>query len=122
MKRKFFSVALVGMVLCGLALPIWGRQTQHEMNQQAYADYKKADAKLNAAYKKLIAKLPKSRQAKLKKAQIAWLKFRDAESMFLASEMEGGSAEPMLHSGALANLTQKRTKELNDAYNNLMAR
>lgn len=122
MNRKFLSLGLIGVVLGGLALPTSGRQTQHEMNQQAYADYKKADAKLNTAYKRLMAKLSKSRQAKLKAAQVAWLKFRDAESVFLASEMEGGSAEPMLHSGAMANLTQKRTKELDETYHNLEER
>jgi len=103
-------------------LPTLGKQTQQEMNRQAAADYKRADAKLNASYKRLMAELPKARQAKLKKAQIAWLKFRDAESEFFGSEMEGGSAEPMLVSGAMASLTEARTKALDMTRKNLMSR
>ncbi len=116
MKRTGISLVVIGVVVFGLALPTLGRQSQQEMNRQADADYKKADGKLNAAYKKLMAKLPRSRQAKLKTAQLAWLKFRDAESAFAGSEMEGGSAEPMLISGAMASLTNERTKALDTAY------
>ena len=127
MKRAGILLALIGVVACGLALPTLGKQTQkpmtqHQMNQEAAAAFKGADARLNAAYKKLMAKLSKSRQTKLKTAQIAWLKFRDAESAFFGSEMEGGSAEPMLHSGAMAELTEERAKALNETYKNLMSR
>ena len=110
MKRTGFSLALVGAIACGLALPTFGRQSQHEMNQQTYADYKKADAKLNTSYKRLMAKLPKSRQAKLKTAQIAWLKFRDAESAFFGSEMEGGSAEPHAYWWLIGGTHQRADK------------
>ena len=122
MKRTKISLVLAGLIVCGLALPTLGKQTQHQMNQEAAAAFKGADVRLNASYKKLMAKLPKSRQAKLKKAQIAWLKFRDAESTFFGSEMEGGSAEPMLVSGAMAKLTDDRVKALEMTRKNLMSR
>lgn len=92
------------------------RQSQAEMNMEANQNFQKADKELNLAYSKLSKALEVKRRAKLKEAQRAWLKFRDAESAFWASEMEGGSAYPMLYSGTMANLTKKRAKELKEAY------
>lgn len=119
MNRRVLTAGLLTACLAAAALsPTLGRrgQTQHEMNRQAARDYQKADAELNRTYRSLYAALDKNRRAKLKAAQLAWLKFRDAESAFVSSEMEGGSAQPMLYSGALADLTKKRAKELKEAY------
>lgn len=97
-------------------------QTQQEMNRQAYREFEKADRELNRAYAKLQKGLKDAKmQAKLKAAQRAWIKFRDAESAFWASQMEGGSAYPTLYAGRQANLTKKRTKELNEAYQTIVS-
>lgn len=97
------------------------RQSQAEMNMEASRNFQKADKALNAAYAKLQKGLTDAKmQAKLKVAQRAWIKFRDAESAFWASQMEGGSAYPMLYSGQQAHLTKKRTQELNEAYKNIV--
>jgi uncharacterized protein YecT (DUF1311 family) len=53
-------------------------------------------------------------------AQRAWIKFRDAESDFWASQMEGGTAESMLNAGHRTLMTKQRTKELNEAYKDLV--
>ena len=55
--------------------------TQMEMNQCAYQEYQKADKELNSVYKKLrkARKDDKLFLTNLKKAQRAWLKFRDAQ-------------------------------------------
>ena len=103
-------------VAIGVQTQAGRRQTQLEMNQEAHRNFEKADKDLNLVYSKLSKALDAKRRAKLKEAQRAWLKFRDAESAFWASEMEGGSAYPMLYSGTQANLTKKRTKELKEAY------
>jgi uncharacterized protein YecT (DUF1311 family) len=97
------------------------RQSQQEMNQQAYKDFQTADKELNVAYAKLKKGLrDATMRAKLVNAQRAWLKFRDAESAFWASQMEGGSAYPLLYSGQQATLTRERTKELKEAYKEIV--
>jgi uncharacterized protein YecT (DUF1311 family) len=98
---------------CWFALPAAAHaQNQHEMNRQADADFKKADTELNRVYKKLMATLPADRRKLLVTSQLAWIKFRDAEAKFAASENEGGSIYPLVYSGTLARLTKTRTAEL----------
>ena len=91
-------------------------QTQMEMNITAGKNFDKADKTMTVAYKKLMSKLDVKGKARLKKAQIAWIKFRDAEAELLASKVEGGSIYPMIYSEHLTIITNQRTKELNYAY------
>ena len=55
-------------------------QTQAEMNRDACEKFKKSDAKLNQAYKRILADYQKDKLfiEKMKLAQRAWLAFRDA--------------------------------------------
>lgn len=50
------------------------------------------DERLNLAYQTLQKLLPPDRQASLKEAQRAWIKFRDAYGNYLLGEGEGGVA------------------------------
>lgn len=115
MKRVI--IAFVAGALCTLALvaprPIAQAQTQFEMNQEEAKNYAKADAELNRVYAKLIKKLDKEGVAKLKKAQRAWIAYRDAEMEFSGDSARGGSMQPMLYSGTGAHLTKDRIKDLN---------
>ncbi len=91
------------------------------MNQQARAEFDKADAGLNQIYAKVQAKLDKEGKEKLKAAQRAWVTFRDAQADLDADIMHGGSAAPMLHSGSQAQSTLKRTNELKEFLKQLEA-
>jgi uncharacterized protein YecT (DUF1311 family) len=95
--------------------------TQLDMNQCADAQYRKADAELNRAYQQL-ARASGGPDAKLKAAQLAWLKFRDAECDYEASQYEGGSIMPMVYSFCLRDVTAARTKQLRDALKELQDR
>ncbi|WP_249126422.1 lysozyme inhibitor LprI family protein [Aeromonas popoffii] len=86
--------------------------TQAAMNICAMQDYTKADAELNAAYKKLVAALDKEQLGRLKTAQRAWITFRDAQCRYEAGVYEGGSIAPLVHSSCLTKLTEQRTKDL----------
>ncbi|MBP1883682.1 uncharacterized protein YecT (DUF1311 family) [Ensifer mexicanus] len=95
------------------------------MNICAGQDYDRADADLNNIYKQAVAAMkamdkelgeidaayPGAEQA-LKKAQRAWIGYRDGQCELAGFEARGGSMEPMLVSGCLAELTRKRTSEL----------
>ncbi|WP_254564690.1 lysozyme inhibitor LprI family protein [Oscillatoria sp. HE19RPO] len=87
-------------------------QSQSEMNACAGQRWQATDRELNQIYQGLIPQLSNSRRQKLVTAQRAWITFRDSECAFYSSFAEGGSMQPMLYSGCLANLTEIRNSEL----------
>ncbi|AFY83226.1 lysozyme inhibitor LprI family protein [Oscillatoria acuminata] len=87
-------------------------QTQGEMNACAGQRWQTSDRQLNQLYQALIPQLSNSRRQQLVTAQRAWITFRDSECEFYSSLAEGGSMQPMLRSGCLANLTDIRNSEL----------
>ncbi|MFM6925322.1 MAG: lysozyme inhibitor LprI family protein, partial [Ferruginibacter sp.] len=87
-------------------------QTQLEMHMQAAAAAKKADAAMTAVYKKLMAAQDEKGKKLLLEAQRAWIKYKEAHCTSVANAYEGGSMQPMVYSGCIAELTKARTKEL----------
>ena len=100
--------------------------TQADMNQCAYAEYKVADRRLNEAW---IAAADRAKAtdkrardngreagyfAKLREAQRAWIKSRDAHCDVEADQFRGGSIVPLIHSTCKTELTRERTKQLAD--------
>lgn len=111
----------------GGALDCANAQTQADMNQCAYQDFEKADAELNAVYKQAMAAARSNDKEaadmgehyvgaveELKKAQRAWIDYRDGHCDGMSREALGGSMQPMLISGCQATMTQARTKELRE--------
>lgn len=101
--------------------------SQHDMNQCAYMDFEKADEELNVVYKQAMRSATEAdKQAAemgpdyvgavkaLKKAQRAWIDYRDGHCDGVGYEAVGGSMQPMLISGCQARLTEHRTKELRE--------
>nr|WP_290834060.1 lysozyme inhibitor LprI family protein [Flavobacterium sp.] len=92
-------------------------QTQSEINEEAYKNYKKADKELNVVYQKIL-KDYKSDTAflkNLKAAQKIWINFRDAEMLAKFPDREPGyygSIQPTCWSNYLQELTEERTKRL----------
>ncbi|MCA1444393.1 lysozyme inhibitor LprI family protein [Ensifer sp. IC4062] len=99
--------------------------TQMDMNICAGQDYDTADADLNEVYRRAVAATKAmdkelgeidaayvGAEEALKKAQRAWIGYRDGQCQLAGFEARGGSMEPMLVSGCLAELTRKRTAEL----------
>src|SRR5713226_2446707 len=91
-------------------------QTQAELNRDACATYKNADAEMNRTYKQILDKYLRETVfiEKLKAAQRAWIKFRDADLESLYPERDTlsayGSVNPMCRCIAVSELTQERTK------------
>ena len=106
------KAAMLSLIL--LAAPV-AAQTQHSLNAQAGADYRRAGAQLNAQYRAIMAQARRGggKDASLLLAsQRAWLQYRDSECNRVAARYEGGSMQPMQHSACLAQLTRLRTREL----------
>ena len=94
------------------------RQTQNEMNIEYAAEFDKADKELNRVYRKIFAEYADDKVflEKLKLAQRAWIKFRDAhmESLFPEEEkrLHYGSVYPMCYSIHMKKITEERTRQL----------
>ncbi|OIP71318.1 MAG: hypothetical protein AUK43_06500 [Oscillatoriales cyanobacterium CG2_30_40_61] len=83
-----------------------------EMRKCASDQYQIADQKLNQTYQKLIGQLSPERKKRLIEAQRAWISFRDKTCSFESSQVLGGTAEPLLLTQCLANVTQQRVRDL----------
>lgn len=107
--------------------------TQMEMNQCSWAEYRKADAHLNAIYQKLMASLEsnladaqkvndaqrKSAEMEvqnLKAAEKAWIGYRDAHCAAAKQLYDGGSIVPTVYANCMQLLTNHRIEELKAAY------
>ncbi len=78
--------------------------------------YEKADADLNRIYKLAFKGLNEKETENLKKAQRAWVMYRDAQCDAEYAKWGGGSGGPAAHLGCLVRLTQLRTRELHKTY------
>jgi uncharacterized protein YecT (DUF1311 family) len=117
MKRILFGLSLCTTGTLIMSAPSFAdscdnAQTQVELNSCAALNYRTADAKLNAAYKKLVAGHDGAMKQKLVKAQRLWIQFRDANCDYEGEGVSGGSAQPMVYFGCLAQMTAARTKTL----------
>jgi uncharacterized protein YecT (DUF1311 family) len=89
-------------------------QTQAAMTECAGDAYDEADRKLNETYKQIADRLADAPEIKasLKKAQRAWITFRDAECEFTNAQAVGGSLYGALITQCLAELTEQRAEML----------
>ncbi|MEQ1510993.1 MAG: lysozyme inhibitor LprI family protein [Sphingopyxis sp.] len=100
--------------------------TQADMNQCAHIAYRTADAELNQQWVLALAAARASDREigdvrrggrrgfaeSLLAAQRAWLVYRDNHCVLNSYDAIGGSAEPMLYSYCLRDLTETRTEQL----------
>lgn len=96
--------------------------TQFELTQCAYDDWQAWDGQLNAAYKAAMGEMAsidtslpaadRGAAAALREGQRAWITFRDRTCAAEAWAMKGGSAEPMVMYGCMAQLTEDRAGQL----------
>lgn len=71
------------------------------------AENKKQDVLLNKYYKQYMKQASKKEKAALKKAQIAWIKWRDAEASFVGS-IGGGTLSNVTASDRFLTITAER--------------
>ncbi len=91
--------------------------TNQDMRYCASLEYEAADKKLNTVYNKLRKKLDKTGKQKLKDAQKAWIKYRDAEAEFDADFVRGGSMQRLFTTSSKTQTTENRAKELESYLN-----
>ena len=76
------------------------------------ARYQKAEQDLNAAFNELMRQLDADQKSKLRLAQSAWMRFREANADFEAATVRGGTLAPLLKVSTLADMTEARAAEL----------
>ncbi|MBY9063627.1 lysozyme inhibitor LprI family protein [Sphingomonas yunnanensis] len=72
------------------------------------ADYKRADAQLNLAYRATMRRLSRSRQAALRTSQRAWIAERD-RACPIDDAPGAGTVETLNHPGCLTEESERRT-------------
>jgi uncharacterized protein YecT (DUF1311 family) len=92
--------------------PCADAQSQSQMNMCADKRFKAADAALNRAYNELASKLEADARARLKTAEVSWLKYRDDNCEYEAAPFDGGSMQPLIRSSCYERMTKARTEEL----------
>jgi len=92
------------------------KKTTIDINVCLAAELKKADAELHLVFQVKIKKLAAADAARLRKAQRAWIAYRDAHCDAEAGLYAGGTIAPSIQLGCRVNLTQLRTKEIETAY------
>lgn len=75
------------------------------------AETKRQDARLNKAYKDVMAQLSAARKKPLQEAQRAWIKYRDANCSFYA-DPDGGTLATVNSNDCFMSATASRAKEL----------
>lgn len=93
------------------------KETQLGIDDQAYKTFVETDKELNNIYKQILKKYKDDKVfiSKLQKAELAWIKYRDAEIEAIYPKEDKsnyGSVYPMCKAGILTELTQQRIKEL----------
>ena len=84
---------------------------QPQMNACLASEYSVVDEQLNEKYKRLIQVLEDG--SSLKKAQVAWLHFRDLTCEYSSSGIgRDGSLYSFAQSACLIDLTEKRIRDL----------
>jgi len=72
------------------------------------------DGLLNRYYKQAMRRLSREEKRKLRNAQRAWIKYRDAKCEAAGREMRGGTGELLLINECILDTTKVRAKELRD--------
>lgn len=96
--------------------PCEERGSQAEASGCAHREYQAADAELNKAYSRLAGLLDAEEKARLKEAELAWIKYRDSNCTFESSQYAGGTMRPMIESFCLTRVTKARTAELKEQF------
>lgn len=88
--------------------------TQLQMNQCAAQELVEANEVLNNVYNEVRNRLSNAQKVKLRKSQLAWIKFRDLDCAFESSASEEGSAHGLITQNCLIRKTKNRIGEFKE--------
>jgi uncharacterized protein YecT (DUF1311 family) len=100
-------VALLTFVAADLSA-----QSTSEMKQAKQGEFELLDKKLNEVFDRVLANQDEPGKTKLKTAQNAWIKFRDAEAEFAAHSEAEGTAASLVYIQSQIEQTKLRLEQL----------
>jgi uncharacterized protein YecT (DUF1311 family) len=100
----------------GAAAQCKDAMSTRDMEDCASSEYKKADTELNRVYQETLKKLQPTDAQLLRKAQRAWLAYRDAHCDAQYRLYTGGSIAPVILAQCRATLTAQRATEIKESY------
>ena len=110
MKTCLKVAALVTLVFTLISFPVGNARAEEERprtREEAEAD--KANQKLDAVYRDLMSKADTKMKTRLRAAQLAWIKWKDAEANYIARRVAvGGSALRVAYAEAEEKLVNER--------------
>ena len=126
--RIFLCAGALLFLLAPVVVPQGGKHpcenagSQFEATECSAREYKRADAELNRVYQQVMRQEDKDGQARLKTAQLAWIKFRDTECEYESGDYIGGTIQPMVENFCLTSVTNERTQQLKEILKEKTAR
>lgn len=91
--------------------------SQFDMNQCTANQYRKADAKLNIVYGKLMKSFQDATSGQnLRDIEKIWIQYRDLHCKDARSQYEGGSIAPAIWATCMTTTTNHRVEEIRAAY------
>lgn len=117
MKKMIIASVFLFTTTQANAIDCSNAQTQLEMNQCAYEDYKKSDKELNMTYQQVLKLISGEQKNLLQSAQKKWISYRDADCKFQTYKSSDGTVNRMNKSMCLQSKTEQRTKELKGMLN-----
>jgi uncharacterized protein YecT (DUF1311 family) len=93
-------------------------KTTLQINECFAKELRKADAEVNRVYRLTVKKLQPDDAAFLRKAQRAWLAYRDAQCEAEHALWGGGTGGPAARMSCSLELTRKRAAEIQNTYKN----
>ena len=87
-------------------------QTMLDMKDEAGMKYKQADAEMTRIYKMARDTCDIAGKERLKKAQLAWIKYRDLCCEAEGAIYEGGSMSGLAYSNCMIEVTKERSGRL----------
>jgi uncharacterized protein YecT (DUF1311 family) len=110
MKNSLKVTALVALLLGLNTIPALNARAEEErprLREEAAAD--KANKQLDVVYRDLISKADSKMKIRLRAAQLAWIKWKNAEANYIARRVAlGGSALRVAYAEAEEKLVNER--------------
>ncbi|MGB9465479.1 MAG: lysozyme inhibitor LprI family protein [Candidatus Acidiferrum sp.] len=106
----FFALAGTASAQCD------DKKTTLDISQCLKAELKKADTDLNRSYQQALKKLKTADAERLRKAQRAWIDYRDAHCKAEFELWDGGTGGQVALPQCMLTLTKARTAEIEETY------
>ncbi|MFA5181500.1 MAG: lysozyme inhibitor LprI family protein [Syntrophales bacterium] len=108
---KMFSSLFIAIAIIAFG-SLCNAQCMIDLKDEAGMKYKQADTEMNRIYKLATATCDVTAKERLRKAQLAWIKYRDSCCEAEASIYEGGSMYGLAYTICVTDLTKERTGRL----------